>query len=85
MRLVMRRMLNKLLADGELTPSQAEYVRQIKWRPRLFGTLVDRVHEKADEEGFETQAIGDGELLKWLWENREAILAFIKQIVELFS
>lgn len=85
MRFVLRRMLNKLLADGELTPAQVAAVRQIKWRPRLFAALSDRTEEFVDDEGINATAIGDGKFLEWLWENREAILGFILKIVDLFS
>lgn len=84
---ILRRWLEQLNAErakNGMTMAQADGVSAVLVRGARFNTLVEMIDEKlATEIGVE--AWGDGTLLKWLWEHREEILAFILKIVDLFN
>ena len=89
MRLMLRRTLRRMLDEHQkgitcLTADQFAAVERVYLRPRMMGALLRRIEEKVETDRFD-MALGDGKFLEWLWENREAILAFILKIVDLFS
>ena len=94
-RVIVRRILQRMEADGELDAKQRAAVRKVLGRPRMMGALHYRLDELMHQElkpdqitkltGQQAQAGAFQQLLEWLWEHREEILAFVKQIVALFS
>lgn len=83
-RLILRRMLIKLAAEGKLSAKKLDAVNEVLRHPRRMAALQQAVSAKAESDLGVTK-LGDGELMKWLWEHREDILAFILKIVELFK
>ena len=47
--------------------------------------ILDATVGYVNEQTAGALEFGDGSLLKWLWENREAILEFILTLIALFS
>lgn len=54
---------------------------------KLLRDLQNSQSQEAFADSASANALvgGNGELLKWLWENREQVIEFVKQLFDLFS
>lgn len=84
-RLAYRQFLSRLRTESELTAEQADAIRDVLLRPRLFNAVASDLDAEVESKGIEAAAIGDGKLALWLWEHREEILAFIVKVIETFK
>jgi hypothetical protein len=87
---IANRMLNRLQREGKLDPKRKEAVAFIlkngKARDDFEDDLRGYLMANADEVGVEDEEADDPEfpLLRFLWDHRDEILAFILKIVGLF-
>ena len=81
-RILLRQTLTRM--EAEASPAKKRAIEAVLGNRRALRALNERVDELADAR-VGVAAFGDGQLLKWLWERREEILAFVLRIMDLFK
>ena len=83
----LHRMVRKLKAEGAVNAQQADLflARRSAAMALLHAKTTVLLADKRPAAKKLAQGLGDGQLLKKLWERREEILAFIREIVKLFG
>lgn len=76
--MLLRRHLRKQLDSGELNDKQTAAVETALGEPRAMRATALHVGGRVGQ-------LGDGAILKWLFEHRQEILDFVMQIIKLFS
>lgn len=87
LRVLTARHLRKELR-GRLSAEQRKAVRSVLKSKADMDELVGFMRVKAEKESFITPPVGklgDGAILKWLFEHRAEILAFVMEIIKLFK
>lgn len=79
----LKRTLRRMSKRGQLTKEQAAFCRLVADSPAMTAKLADRVDQHV-RKSF-TAAPKEYPLLAWLWEHRAEILAFVLEIVKLFT
>lgn len=83
---VRARAVDKAVKDGVPVPGGG--VRQVtraEAEKLVKKVSDDEIQEFARLKGAPVQGLGDGTFLKWLWENKEAIIKFILSLLALFA
>jgi hypothetical protein len=89
-RIVLRRVrdraVDKAVRDGIPVPGGGvRKVSRAEAEKMVAGVTDAEIMEYAKLKGAPIQGLGDGSLLRWLWENKEAIIKFILSILALFA
>lgn len=86
-KMLVKQHLRAELKNPLLTADQVANIKAVLNSRHMLGALQSRVmHAYGDTiNGAGFGKLGDGVILKFLWDHREEILKFIQEIVKLFS
>jgi hypothetical protein len=86
LRIIRGRVVDKAVKDGVPVPGGGTRKVTRAEAEKLAQRITDDdVLEYAKVKGAPVQGLGDGSLLRWLWENKEAIISFLLSILSLFA
>lgn len=83
-RLILRTQLARMAACNEFTADELAKIAKVRRSHRLVKLLAGKVDSWIATQHTTQDAVPKGErpFLEWLWANRAAIMALIKQLLE---